>query len=80
MSGLLFESLEHNGDVAYDRTGPGSFFGALWPDEQAWKLRVEIHQPGDKDSEDEIVAVAEFLAKPEQVRSDLTPTGPKGRD
>jgi hypothetical protein len=47
----------------------GSFFGALWPDEEAWKLRVEF-KPADKGFKDQTARVVEFVAKPEQVRGD----------
>lgn len=54
----------------------GSFLGALWPDEEAWKLRVEF-KPADKGSKDQIVRVVEFLTKPEQVRDDSARPEPK---
>lgn len=47
-----------------------TLFGALWPEEEAWKLRVEF-RPADKDSANQTAHIVEFLAKPEQV----TPTG-----
>jgi hypothetical protein len=46
-----------------------TLFGALWPEEEAWKLRVEF-KPADKNSEDQSAQVAEFLAKPDQETGD----------
>jgi len=43
-------------------------FGALWPEEHAWKMRVEFTS-ASKDSEDQSARVAEFLARPEQVKA-----------
>jgi len=54
----------------------GSFLGALWPDEEAWKLRVEF-KPTDKGAEDQTARVVEFVAKPEQVRDDSARSEPK---
>jgi len=43
-------------------------FGALWPEEEAWKLRVEF-KAVDKDSGDQSARIVEFLARPEQVKA-----------
>jgi hypothetical protein len=54
----------------------GSFFGALWPEEEAWKLRVGF-KPADKGSKDQTAHMFEFVAKPEQVRADSARPQPK---
>lgn len=50
----------------------GCFLGALWPDEDAWKVRVEFRSL-DKESKNRLSFVVEFLAKPEQLRGEALP-------
>ncbi len=50
----------------------GWFSGALWPEEEAWKLRIEF-QPANQEPSRETARSVEFLAKPEQTRDDLKP-------
>lgn len=45
----------------------GWFLGALWPEEDAWKLRVEF-KPSEKDSKSKATWAVEFLAKPGQTK------------
>jgi hypothetical protein len=55
------------------RTAPASgrvvasFLGALWPEEDAWKVRVEF-KPTETDPKGNANWAIEFLAKPEQVK------------
>ncbi len=45
----------------------GRLLGALWAEEDAWKLRVEFRR-ADDDAKGRGTCTVEFLAKPEQVR------------
>ncbi len=54
------------------------FFGALWPEEDAWKLRLNL-KPTDGGSKDRTACSVEFVAKPEQVRGDLALPEPTKR-
>lgn len=45
----------------------GSFLGALWPGEEAWKVRVQFKAAG-KQATNQTPFSVEFLAKPEQGR------------
>jgi hypothetical protein len=50
----------------------GCFLGALWPEEDAWKLRVGF-EPANKESRIKTTCIVEFLTKPEQVTDDAKP-------
>ena len=45
-----------------------ALFGALWPEEEAWKLRVEF-KAAQETTLDQQPRVVEFLAKPEQAQT-----------
>jgi len=45
-----------------------TLFGALWPEEKAWKMRVEF-KTADNDSLNQNARIVEFLAKPEQLNA-----------
>lgn len=49
--------------------------GALWPEEEAWKLRVEF-KPVENEPHNQTACAVEFLAKPEQARDDLVSPEP----
>src|SRR5439155_6811233 len=55
-----------------------SLFGALWPDEDAWKVRVEF-KPATTQSPSGTPWAVEFLARPDQVNGVLAPLTPSGR-
>ena len=54
-----------------------SFYGALWPEEDAWKLHMKL-KAAAKETKDRAAYEVEFIAKPEQVTNNVPgPEPPK---
>lgn len=53
-----------------------SLFGALWPDEDAWRVHVEF-KPGDK--QPGAACAVDFWARPQQIGGTVLPGEPEGK-